>query len=69
MEQYETLAKNFFVLRVLQFEEKYQILKDIDLYAAMSVFYVYQKLLRLLKLYDKNQVSFPGKYPALYEPI
>ena len=61
MEQYAVLAKNFNVLRVLQFEEKYHILKDVDLYAAMSIYVIYQKLLSLLKLYDSNQISYPGK--------
>ena len=60
MSEYETLAKNINVLRRLQFEERHPALLGVDLFAGLSAFYIYQRLLALLKLYDSNSISFPG---------
>ena len=62
MNEYKTLSMNFNILRKLQFEEKHPALAGVDLFAGVSAFHCYRKLLALLQLYDTNSVCYPGFY-------
>ena len=69
MREYRKIAQTYTVLRSLQSQGSWPILKDIDFTTGTSAFHVFGKLESLLKVFDCKQSSKIGNYTQALQHI